>query len=92
MRAKKFGAQSENLKKDLRAQRFGTPATASVGGNGKTDDSALAKRAQRFGTVPNTPTSGVDKELLDKRAKRFGIEAQESNGSNKSKVFDIIRY
>lgn len=57
LRVKKFGAQTENLKKDMRAERFGN------------EESKLAKRAQRFGgSVGDTP----EKDVLEKRAKRFG--------------------
>lgn len=73
LRAKKFGAQSENVKKDLRAQRFGISNSAKAETTNP-DGSKLDKRAQRFGTQPNTPVK-VDPELLEKRAKRFGIDA-----------------
>ena len=92
LREKKFGAQTDQSKKDIRAARFGTPATATSGsGATATDPSLLNKRAQRFGTsAPSTPVAGPNKELLEKRAKRFGSDAStESNGSNK--VDHILR-
>lgn len=77
LRMKKFGVQSENAKLTIRAERFGvtTPATE----NGK-----LEKRAQRFGASVDAAASatgasngggGVSAEVLDKRAKRFGMPA-----------------
>lgn len=86
---KKFGAQTENSKKDLRAQRFGgaaSPAAATT--TGTVDPSVLEKRAQRFGVATNTAPS-VDKEALEKRAKRFGVAA--NGNSEESKVFNYFR-
>jgi hypothetical protein len=75
LRAKKFGVQAEESKKDQRAQRFGISNSAK---SEKDDSKALEKRAQRFGTEPNTPVK-PDSELLDKRAKRFGIDNSSPN-------------
>lgn len=88
---KKFGAQSENIKKDVRAQRFGT-ATEGGSAESSPDASVLAKRAQRFGvaTAPSTPTGGADKELLEKRAQRFGVAA--ANNSNGSSKVNVLKY
>ena len=89
---KKFGAQTENSKKDLRAQRFGVASPATATG-GAADPSVLEKRAQRFGGVAtNTAPTSVDKEALEKRAKRFGVAA--NGNSEESKVFlnDLINF
>lgn len=81
-RLKKFGAQNDNTKKEERAKRFGISAS---GGESNGGDGILKKRAERFGTAPSTPT-GVDKETLEKRAKRFGsTELENSNNEALSK-------
>lgn len=78
LRVKKFGAQTENTKKEIRAQRFGAPNSE------KGDASLLEKRAQRFGTAAGTAAEGkVDNDLLEKRAKRFGTAANGASPDGK---------
>jgi len=92
-RLQKFGAQNDNTKKNQRAQRFGI-ASEQTSPSGTVSDEKLKQRAERFGVVsaPNTPASNVSapNELLDKRAKRFGLnENTDANGSANNVIFSI---
>lgn len=80
MRVKKFGVQTENVKKNLRAARFGLPV--KTGDSPVVETKKLDERAKRFGTAKSdaeatatSPESAKDKELLEKRAQRFGTAA-----------------
>ena len=82
VRIKKFGAQTEEVKKITRAERFGTKAEEN-GASAK-----LNERAARFGietkeakaasaaAVKTSPD--VSKEVLEKRANRFGNVKEEA--------------
>ena len=90
-RLQKFGAQNDSLKKNIRAQRFGI-ASQQASPAGGVSDEKLKQRAERFGVVsaPNTPASNsnASNEVLDKRAKRFGLnENTEANGSANKVLF-----
>ncbi|XP_067005865.2 uncharacterized protein [Anabrus simplex] len=74
MRAKKFGVTlSVDAKKEARAARFGTSASASSG-NVSTNLDVLKKRAERFGTSVSSVMSKIElDEKLKKRQERFGV-------------------
>ncbi|XP_059175452.1 SAP domain-containing ribonucleoprotein-like isoform X2 [Physella acuta] len=79
LRAKKFGAESLEAKKELRAQRFGLPAsankspTAALASPTGEDIDVLKKRADRFGAVVSSSLTKADEEERKrKRAERFG--------------------
>uniref|UniRef100_A0A915DDL8 THO1-MOS11 C-terminal domain-containing protein n=1 Tax=Ditylenchus dipsaci TaxID=166011 RepID=A0A915DDL8_9BILA len=80
-RTERFGAVSDESKKQARMQRFGqvtsSPASTAVSAIAK--DEALQKRAQRFGLpiggVTNTADDAAKKQA---RAQRFGPLASDS--------------
>lgn len=88
-RAEKFGgAVNLDVKKQMRAERFGlasgNKSTVVSGTTGKTavnadDVDRLKKRAERFGAVTSTSLSKVDQdERKRKRAERFGTSVTTS--------------
>lgn len=90
-RIKKFGAQTEEVKKQTRAERFGVK-TEENGSNGTaaTTEAKAAKdaRAARFGIETKEAKAAskaavkaspeVTKEQLDKRTARFGNVKEEA--------------
>jgi SAP domain-containing ribonucleoprotein len=76
-RAKRFGVQlNETAKKDIRAQRFGIPATATNNTTTTTTTTTTTK-ATSPKAAKSTPAKannkGIDPEVLKKRAERFGL-------------------
>ncbi|XP_060593402.1 SAP domain-containing ribonucleoprotein-like isoform X2 [Ruditapes philippinarum] len=92
-RAERFGVVNEDLKKQIRAERFGTSSPSSklstAGAGADTD--ALKKRAERFGQVLSPALSKVDEaEKIRKRKERFGdVTSATNNGPNKPKLVKI---
>ncbi|OWF49436.1 SAP domain-containing ribonucleoprotein-like [Mizuhopecten yessoensis] len=94
MRVQKFGAVNPEVKKQLRAERFGTSEVTAKGGDKispapAADMDKLKKRAERFGTVTSTVLTKVDEtQKLKKRAERFGAitSTSLSNTENQGKL------
>ncbi|XP_026464586.1 SAP domain-containing ribonucleoprotein-like [Ctenocephalides felis] len=74
MRAKKFGTQlPSDMKKELRAQRFGLNNSKSIAKSEDATLEVLKKRAERFGSSVSKKLSEAEaKEKLEKRKERFG--------------------
>ncbi len=87
--------QSENVKLQTRAERFGA-AAETEGGKPKVDSSKLNERAARFGTATAEEKKAakaavkvvpeVSSEALEKRAARFGGAKAAENGAGNGQV------
>jgi len=82
LRAEKFGVQSDELKKQARAERFGVTLSSTTSGSAavikssdvSVDSDTLKRRAERFGQVTNSKLAKIeDSEKKAERAKKFGM-------------------
>ncbi|XP_052224422.1 SAP domain-containing ribonucleoprotein-like isoform X3 [Dreissena polymorpha] len=82
-RAERFGVVNEDMKKQLRAERFGASDASGKGASGGNVD-VLKKRAERFGQVTaSTLSKTEEEERIRKRKERFGEITSATNNAPK---------
>ncbi|XP_052800405.1 SAP domain-containing ribonucleoprotein-like isoform X2 [Mya arenaria] len=86
LRAERFGVVNEDMKKQLRSERFGSKKEggSKAGAGSGADVDVLKKRAERFGQVLSSSLSKVDEdERIRKRKERFGEITTATNNTPK---------